>query len=332
MLFREDLEKREELLSKVASKSAYSKGRRVYEQPCAVRTEYQRDRDRIIHSKAFRRLMHKTQVFLRVDGDHYRTRLTHTLEVSQVARTISRALSLNEDLAEAIALGHDLGHTPFGHNGEAILNDLVPGGFRHNEQSLRVVDLLETTDDRIGLNLTYEVRDGIRNHSGSTLPCTPEGSVVRLSDRIAYINHDIDDALRSGVLRQEDLPERAVEKFGTRHSQRLNTMITNAIRFSDGKSVISMDEEHMECMNELRKFMFKNVYLSSEVKSKSDLMLVEKVITTLYNYYVSDPKRLPSDEQKNLSKDGPEIVAKDYIAGMTERFAVKLYESIENKS
>ena len=212
MLLREDLERREfEMLSPLAVKSAQSKGRAAEEEKCRMRTEFQRDRDRIIHSKAFRRLMHKTQVFLAPEGDHFRTRLTHTIEVSQIARTIARSLNLNEDLTEAIALGHDLGHTPFGHNGEEVLDEVHPGGFKHNVQSLRVVDVLESTQSRNGMNLTAEVRDGIVNHTGRAMPFTMEGQIVKISDRIAYINHDIDDALRSSVISMEDIPKSSLQ-------------------------------------------------------------------------------------------------------------------------
>lgn len=331
MLLRKDIEEKERSLSVYASKSADSRGRSFFEEPCEVRSDYQRDRDRIIHSKSFRRLMHKTQVFLGSDGDHYRTRLTHTLEVSQVARTITRALSLNEDLTEAIALGHDLGHTPFGHNGEYILNEIYPGGFRHNEQSLRVVDLLESSRDREGLNLTWEVRDGILNHSGKGIPGTAEGSVVRLSDRIAYINHDIDDALRSGVISESDLPRDAVLLFGDRHSMRINSMITNAIEFSDGKPVVTMDDEHMDCMNRLRSFMFRNVYMSPLVKKEADLVMVDKVIRFLYEFFTKNPEKLPEDERLNLEAYGTETVVKDYIAGMTDRYARNMFNEIAGK-
>ena len=236
MLLREDLEKREiENLSPLAVKSAFSRGRAAEEEKCDIRTEFQRDRDRIIHSKSFRRLMHKTQVFLAPEGDHFRTRLTHTIEVSQIARTIARALNLNEDLTEAIALGHDLGHTPFGHNGEEVLNMVHPGGFHHNVQSLRVVDVLESTSSRRGMNLTAEVRDGIVNHTGPVLPFTLEGQVVKISDRVAYINHDIDDALRSGVISMDDIPRSALELFGYSHRERINNMVNDLIKNSDGR-------------------------------------------------------------------------------------------------
>lgn len=329
MLLREDIEKREELLAPGAARSAKTKGRRKPEEPCEFRTEFQRDRDRIIHSKAFRRLMHKTQVFLSPEGDHFRTRLTHTLEVSQVSRTICRALNLNEDLTEAIALGHDLGHTPFGHSGEEVLNEIHPGGFRHNEQSLRVVEALEDSSSRVGMNLTYEVRDGILNHSGKGFPTTLEGEIVRLADRIAYINHDIDDAIRSGVIELSDLPAEPIALFGERHSQRINSMVKNVVITSDGKDFVRMDEEHWAMLLELRNFMFENVYRSPKVKKEADLNMVGTAIRTLYEYYVNNPDKLPQDEQRYLERDGINTIVKDYIAGMTDRFAMTTYKQIE---
>ena len=327
MLLREELEKREELLAPNACRSAKSKGRIVPETPCEFRTDFQRDRDRTIHSKAFRRLMHKTQVFLSPEGDHYRTRLTHTLEVSQVARTICRALNLNEDLTEAIALGHDLGHTPFGHSGEEVLNSIHPGGFHHNQQSLRVVEVLEGPRDR-GMNLTFEVRDGILNHSGSGLPATLEGEIVRLSDRIAYINHDIDDALRSGVITFDDLPKGPIELFGERHSQRINNMVKNVIANSDGKDKISMDEEHWSKLLELRNYMFKNVYRSTTAKKEEDLALVDTIIKQLYDFFIEHSDKLPDIHQENIKYDGINIAVKDYIAGMTDRYAINKWHEI----
>lgn len=328
MLYREDLEKREELLSPRACRSAQSKGRMVYEEPCKFRTDFQRDRDRIIHSKAFRRLMHKTQVFLSPEGDHYRTRLTHTLEVSQVARTIARSLGLNEDLTEAIAMGHDLGHTPFGHNGEMVLNDIHPGGFRHNEQSLRVVEVLECTPNRKGMNLTFEVKDGILNHTGSLPAATLEGQVVKISDRIAYINHDIDDALRSGVITMADLPDSPLELFGRGHRERIDAMVSNVISFSDGKDAVKMDEEYTEQLNVLRDFMFSHVYKSQQVKKEEDLAKVEVVISSLYNYFLQYPEKLPIDHYGLLERDDLPVVVKDYIAGMTDRYALNLYSDL----
>ncbi len=331
MFDRIDAENREKLLSPKAQKSSESMGRQVYEEPCQLRTEFQRDRDRILHSKAFRRLMHKTQVFLAPEGDHYRTRLTHTLEVCQVSRTIARALNLNEDLTEAIALGHDLGHTPFGHNGEAVLDRIHPGGFRHNEQSLRVVDILESTPERMGMNLTFEVRDGILNHSGKLKAKTLEGQIVNLSDRIAYINHDIDDAIRSGVLTLGDLPKEPIEIFGKKHSDRIDCMVKNVVTFSEDKDYIAMDNEHTEQLLNLRSFMFENVYRSKKIKKEEDLAKVDLIITTLYEYFYNNPSKLPQDSLKLIEKDGINVIVKDYIAGMTDRFAQNLYEEIQNK-
>ena len=326
---RGDLEAREAAwLSPKATLSVNSRGRAAEEAPCPFRTVFQRDRDRIIHSKAFRRLMHKTQVFLAPEGDHYRTRLTHTLEVTQVARSIARGLSLNEDLTEAIGLGHDLGHTPFGHNGEAVLNEIHPGGFRHNEQSLRVVDRLEFQNCRRGMNLTFEVRDGILNHTGNLPAATLEGQIVKISDRIAYINHDIDDAIRSGVLSQSDLPEGPIRLFGAGHGERINSMIENVLEYSDGKDFVRMDEEHQAMLDELRSFMFDRVYHSPEVKKAGDLSQVRRVITGLYDYYLSHPEALPGDNQELCQEDGVHEAVKDYIAGMTDRFARTSYEKI----
>ena len=329
MRMREQLEREErERLSPHAALSCESKGRMKEEEPCPFRTDFQRDRDRIIHSKSLRRLMHKTQVFLAPEGDHYRTRLTHTLEVTQVARTIARSLNLNEDLTEAIALGHDLGHTPFGHNGEMVLNQIHPGGFRHNEQSLRVVDLLEYHNGVRGMNLTYEVRDGILNHTGSLQPSTLEGQIVKISDRIAYINHDIDDAMRSGVISLSDLPRGPIEMFGTRHGDRISNMIENVVMNSDGADRVAMDEEHAEQLAVLRQFMFKNVYKSGSVKREEDLLKIETLLTSLYEYFVAFPEKLPKDLYELGLEEGMDTAAKDFIAGMTDRYALRTYTSI----
>lgn len=329
MLLRKELEKREfEILSEKATKSAESKGRIFPEEKCDIRTEFQRDRDRIIHSKAFRRLMHKTQVFLAPEGDHFRTRLTHTIEVSQIARTIARALNLNEDLTEAIALGHDLGHTPFGHNGEEVLNKIHPGGFEHNVQSLRVVDVIESTPSRRGMNLTMEVRDGIVNHTGPVVPFTLEGQIVKLSDRIAYINHDIDDAIRSGVISSEDLPERAICVFGASHRERINNMVVDVIENSDGKDKICQSNEFKTNLDDLRTFMFANVYKSSRVKREEDLNKVEVVISSLYDYYIKNIDQLPDDMKEIAERDGKNEAVKDYVAGMTDRFALAVYTDL----
>ena len=329
MLTREDLEKRElEFLAPSAAKSCQSKGRSVPEEKCAIRTEFQRDRDRIIHSKAFRRLMHKTQVFLAPEGDHFRTRLTHTIEVSQIARTIARGLNLNEDLTEAIALGHDLGHTPFGHNGEEVLNTIHPGGFEHNVQILRVADVLEMTSSRKGMNLTAEVRDGIVNHTGSRKPFTLEGQVVKISDRVAYINHDIDDAVRSGVISMDDIPRKALETFGYSHAERINNMVTDIIRESDGKDEILQSPLFKDELITLRSFMFSHVYKSSRVKKEEDLAKVEVVIKSLYEYFLKNPDKLPEDLQEIAAANGINEAVKDYIAGMTDRFALNVYTDL----
>ncbi len=331
MLFREDIEQREiDNLDPKASKSRFTRGRQFEEPKDEVRTEFQRDRDRIIHSKSFRRLMHKTQVFLAPEGDHFRTRLTHTLEVSQIARTIARALNYNEDLTEAIALGHDLGHTPFGHNGEEVLNKIHPGGFHHNVQSLRVVDVLEGSRHREGqgMNLTAEVRDGIVNHTGPNTPFTLEGQIVHLADRIAYINHDIDDALRSGVILFEDLPSSSIELFGNSHRSRINSLVIDVIKNSEGKGKILQSPEFKKEMEHLRKFMFSNVYKNSRVKRDEDLNKVETVIKSLYDYYCDNPELLPEELKQIAKKDGVHEAVKDYVAGMTDRFALSTYTDI----
>src|SRR6056297_2297364 len=267
-MIREETEAIEkEILSKNAVCAADSKGRRIEEKSCDIRTDFQRDRDRIIHSKAFRRLKHKTQVFLAPEGDHYRTRLTHTLEVSQISRTIARALKLNEDLTEAISLGHDLGHTPFGHNGEKTLKDITSFGFEHNIQSLRVVDLLEKHKERQGLNLTFEVRDGILNHRGAGIPITLEGRIVKVADRIAYLNHDIDDAVRAGVIKNDDIPKEVIEILGKTHGERINNMVLDMIEKSLGKEYITMSPNAKNAMDNLRSFMFERIYLNAEAKS-----------------------------------------------------------------
>lgn len=328
MLLREDLEKREiEMLSERACKSAFAGKRKVDEPKCKIRTDFQRDRDRIIHSKAFRRLMHKTQVFLSPEGDHYRTRLTHTLEVSQVARTIARALNLNEDLTEAIAMGHDMGHTPFGHNGEFELNK-VYGHFKHNEQSLRVVQVIEVVNSKHGMNLTPEVEDGILHHTGTVRAKTLEGQIVALSDRIAYINHDIDDAIRSGVISSSDLPRECIELFGDTHRKRINNMVENVVENSENSEYIRMDDEYTKRLLELRSFMFASVYNSRKVKKEELTNKVSEAISILYKYYISNPEKLPEDYKFILKRDGINEAAKDYVAGMTDRFAFKKYEEI----
>lgn len=323
-------EQREALESKILSKYAtLSKDgtRDAKEEECSIRTSFQRDRDRILHSKSFRRLKHKTQVFIAPRGDHFRTRLTHTLEVSQIGRTIARALMLNEDLVEAMALGHDLGHTPFGHSGENVLAKLNPNGFHHNIQSLRVVEFIERREDTIGLNLTKEVRDGIKNHTGDKEASTLEGKLIKYADRIAYINHDIDDAIRAGIITKGDLPEELIEILGDTNSKRINTMITAIIDESFGKDRIKMTEEKYQATMALRQFMFDRVYLDDVVKSEEDK--IGRLLTELYQYFSQDILRIPKhhlDLYENLENKN-EIVT-DYIAGMTDRFAVDCWKSI----
>ena len=329
MITRELQEKREhEIISRYGMKADQSAGRAIEETKFQIRTDFQRDRDRIIHSKAFRRLMHKTQVFLAPEGDHYRTRLTHTIEVSQIARTIARGLGVNEDLTEAIAMGHDLGHTPFGHSGEAILNRIHPGGFKHNVQSLRVVDVLEQGRNRRGMNLTFEVRDGILNHTGQTMPVTVEGQIVRTSDRIAYINHDIDDALRSGIISMSDLPAECIAVLGSSHKKRIDTLVKDMIANSWDKEYASLTEEKSQAMNELRSFMFRNVYMNNDVKKVEDLNKVELIIESLYDYFCNNPDQLPEEYCMMMDEFGAAELVKDYVAGMTDRFAITTYEKI----
>jgi dGTPase len=333
ILPREIIEQIEiEMLSDKAMLSIRSKGRKRPIEDCPLRTCFQRDRDRIIHCKAFRRLINKTQVFLAPEGDHYRTRLTHTLEVSQISRTIARALKLNEDLTEAIALGHDLGHTPFGHVGEDAISEVfailkvrgyenVPDAFHHNEQSLRVIDFIEY--DGKGLNLTWEVRDGILHHTGAEDPQTLEGKIVKIADRIAYVNHDIDDALRAGILKEDEVPWHIMKLFGAHHGVRINNMVGNLVEFSAGKDVIAMEPLYMEAMLELRSFLFKKVYNGSPAKSENGK--AKNVVQRLFFLFLENPSLLPEEYRT----DDPEsLLAKvcDYIAGMTDRFAIRTYE------
>ncbi|GAH33721.1 unnamed protein product, partial [marine sediment metagenome] len=327
----QQMEEREESLSPYAVKSKFSRGRLRWEEPCPIRTCFQRDRDRIIHSKAFRRLKHKTQVFIAPLGDHYVTRLTHTLEVSQIARTISRALNLNEDLSEAIALGHDLGHTPFGHIGEEVLNELYPGGFRHNEQSLRVVDLLEK--DGQGLNLTWEVRDGILKHSKGEADIlgeewedmsTLEGQVCKLADIIAYVNHDIGDAIRAGIISENDLPEQAVKILGHTHSQRINTLVCDVVNCSWAKPIISMSPEVIRATNSLRQFLFEKVYKPS--LATKEAAKARKTLHLLYSYFLKHEDKLPPEFASPDDTGERKVV--DYIAGMTDQYALRLAEEI----
>lgn len=326
MTIREMLEKWEEVhLSPYATLSMHSKGRLREEEECDIRPVFQRDRDRILHSKSFRRLKDKTQVFLTPEGDHYRTRLTHTLEVSQNARTIAKALQLNEELAEAIALGHDLGHTPFGHAGERALNDICPLGFEHSEQSLRTVDVLEK--DGQGLNLTHEVRDGILNHQTSGNPSTLEGKIVRLSDKIAYIHHDMDDALRAGILTEEDVPMSIRSVIGSTTGERLDHFIHDIVTTSLGKNDIVMSKPVADAMTELRHFMFERVYTNPEAKSEEGK--AEMLMKTLYDYYLTHFDVLPREYMELADKGEPkERVVCDYVGAMTDRFAIAKYEEL----
>ncbi len=323
---RQEVEEREKTyFSRYAALSANSRGRLIHEEPCLVRTDYQRDRDRIIHSKSFRRLKHKTQVFIAPEGDHYRTRLTHTLEVAQISRTIARALRLNEDLTEAIALGHDLGHTPFGHAGEEALSEVYPGGFRHNEQSLRIVDHLEGSGKvGGGLNLTWEVRDGILHHTGNGVPGTLEGQIVHMSDRIAYINHDIDDALRAGIIQAGDLPRESISLLGEAHRSRINAMVLAIVEHSQDQPEIRMGREVQQATDALRSFLFERVYIGSLAKKEEQK--ARGIIKILYQYYVQDPSALPEDQRKKIAEDGVERCVVDYVAGMTDHFAIKMFE------
>jgi dGTPase len=338
---RQLTEEREESLSPHAVRSKDSKGRAKPEVPCPVRTAFQHDRDRIIHCKSFRRLKHKTQVFIAPLGDHYVTRLTHTLEVAQIARTIARALNLNEDLTEAIALGHDLGHTPFGHVGEEVLNELYKPGFSHNEQSLRVVEKLEK--DGKGLNLTWEVRDGILNHSktkedilgeGSGKPGTLEGAVVKISDSVAYINHDIDDAIRAGMITEGDLPVLAIAKLGNTHSKRINTMVYDIIEHSwdirDGEAenpTVTMSPETLETTNNLRNFLFERVYNIRSAQEESEK--AREIVRRLYKYFNDYEDKMPPEY--SYYKDELERRVVDYIAGMTDLYAMRMAEELSPK-
>lgn len=325
MTIREQLEQREvEYLSPYAALSRNSKGRKAKEEQCDIRPVFQRDRDRILHCKAFRRLKQKTQVFLLPNGDHYRTRLTHTLEVSQNARTIAKALRLNEDLTEAIALGHDLGHTPFGHAGERALDEVNPFGFRHNIQSVRIVERLEKNGE--GLNLTWEVVDGILNHKSSGHPHTLEGKIVRLSDKIAYLNHDIDDAIRGGILNEAEIPEEFHRILGDTTRKRLNTLIHDVVTNSRDKADISMSEKVERAMKDLRTFMFERVYLNPVAKQEEKKAI--HMIQNLYRFYMENLDEIPREYQSMQGESGvnKEQMVCDYIAGMTDTYAVKKFE------
>lgn len=327
MLIRKKLEQWEkEYLSPYASLSMNSKGRLREEEQCDIRPVYQRDRDRILHSKAFRRLKDKTQVFLTPEGDHYRTRLTHTLEVSQNARTIAKALRLNEDLVEAIALGHDLGHTPFGHAGERALNRVCPYGFCHSDQSVRTVDILEKNGQ--GLNLTEEVRDGIRNHQTKGMPSTLEGKIVRFSDKIAYIHHDMDDAVRGGILQEADVPKEITGVIGVTTGERLDHFIHDLVTTSYERDDIMMSPPVAEAMRKLRKFMFERVYQNDEAKSEE--RKAETLMESLYEYYLGHLELLPQYllVRMEQEEEAAEIIVCDFIGAMTDRFAIAKYEEL----
>ena len=319
-------------LSPFATLSSATKGRMKLENidEHDIRTPFKRDRDRIIHSKSFRRLMHKTQCFLSPEGDHYRTRLTHTLEVSQIARTVARSLCLNEDLTEAASLGHDLGHTPFGHAGERVLNELCPGGFKHNEQSLRVVDLLE--HDGNGLNLTYEVRNAIVCHTGAVEADTNEGKIIKFADQIAYINHDIDDAIRAGILTNEDIPQYLKDVLGETHGERIDTMVKALIyktkeNFANGISKLEMYSEISEATNKLREFMFDNVYFNPVAKSEE--VKAAEMLNKLYEYYRANIDKIPEEYRKNIGENcSDDRAVCDYIACMSDRYAVLTFENL----
>jgi dGTPase len=327
----ENLRRKQELrehqnLSPYAAFSDMSMGRDVFEELCDIRPIYQRDRDRVLHSKAFRRLKHKTQVFLAPEGDHYRTRLTHTLEVAQTARTLARALRLNEDLTEAIALAHDLGHTPFGHAGERALNEISEEGFEHHIQSIRVVELLEKHGE--GLNLTKEVRDGIKNHQTSGNPSTLEGKLVQLSDKIAYINHDIDDAIRGKIITEDEIPREYTDILGRNSRERLNTLIHDIVYHSDGKDAIYMSDHIHKAMLDLRKYMFKSVYTNPIAKSQE--RKAEDLVKYLFTYYKKNTNKLPEEYQYMIQnkEESLDRVVCDYIAGMTDRYAITKFKEL----
>ena len=327
MTIREEIEEREyRYLSPFASKSADSAGRDVEEEECDIRPVYQRDRDRIIHSNSFRRLKDKTQVFLAPEGDHYRTRLTHTLEVSQNARTIAKALRLNEDLTEAIALGHDIGHTPFGHAGERALASVCPEGFEHNVQSVRVVEVLEKRG--AGLNLTKEVRDGILNHKTKTMPSTLEGRIVRFSDKIAYIHHDMDDAIRGRILSEDDIPKELRNTLGDTTTKRFDCFTHDIIRNSEGKNDLCMSDEIGEAMRDLREFMFERVYTNPIVKGEEKK--AERLVIFLYEYYLDNPTELPEEYLVLVRERGASIerAVCDYVSSMTDRYATGVFDEL----
>lgn len=318
------VEREKKTLSKYAFLTCNTRGRDCPYVPCTTRTEFQRDRDRIIHSQSFRRLMNKTQVFLAPVGDHYRTRLTHTLEVTQIARIIARALMLNEDLTEAIALGHDLGHTPFGHAGEKALQECYSPDFAHYKQSIRVVEKLEK--DGRGLNLTYEVRDGIVNHTGKNVASTLEGVIVKYADRIAYINHDIDDACRAGILSTDDIPKELRSVLGESQSKRINNMVSSVIEASTDSPEIKMTPEIGEAADELRTFLFENVYHNSDAKAEDNK--AKALLIALYEHYCRNPEEMPTLYRSNIESEGVERCVADFISGMTDRYAIERYTEL----
>lgn len=321
---REQTEKIEsDTLCSYATLSKNSRGRAVFEEPCEIRTNFQRDRDRILHCKSFRRLKHKTQVFISPKGDHYRTRLTHTLEVAQISRTVARALRLNEDLTEAIALGHDLGHTPFGHAGESALNELCPDGFKHYLQSVRIVTLLEK--DGKGLNLTEEVIDGIRCHTKGTEAFTPEGRIVRLCDKVAYINHDIEDSIRAGIITVNDLPKEFIDKFGNKFSQRINSMVASIVQNS-ANGEITMAEDMKNIFEKMHDFMYSSVYLNKQAFSEDHK--VPFIISSLYKHFKNNFEGVPKYLRKIAETESLDRAVCDYIAGMTDQYATALFKSI----
>jgi dGTPase len=336
MNIREIQEQRElETLPPYACPSSKSRGREREEEKCPIRTDFQRDRDRIIHSKAFRRLKHKTQVFISQDNDHYRTRLTHTLEVSQIARTIGNALMLNTDLIEATALAHDVGHTPFSHSGEEVLNDLMPGGFRHNENSVRVLTAIEEGSSGRGLNLTWEVLDGVLYHSGfgkkGKVAETLEGQVIKLSDKIAYVQHDIDDSIRAGILKPSDLPRECIEVLGDTHSKRISTLVKDAVEYSTtlierGENRISLSPPVHDALTVLRGFMFQNVYFGPACKLEREG--ISYVIQFLFEYYMKNPDKMPGFYQRITEEEGLERGVCDYISGMTDNYCIDTFKSI----
>ena len=318
------IEREKQTLSPYACLTSQSRGREKPYVPCDIRTEFQRDRDRILHSQSFRRLMNKTQVFLAPAGDHYRTRMTHTLEVTQIARIIARALRLNEDLTEAAALGHDIGHTPFGHAGEYAMQKCFDPDFTHYRQSLRVVEKLEHNGE--GLNLTWEVRDGIVNHTGKNMASTLEGVIVKFADRIAYINHDIDDACRAEILSSEDIPAELRDILGRTHSARINTMVSSIIKASTDKPYIAMEPEIQDATDKLRSFLFERVYRNPTAKSEE--AKAQEMLVRLFEYYVKNKDKLPAGYLVNCESEGVERCACDFISGMTDRYAIEAYSSL----